>query len=294
MKQSLNKIPYRQLLTQEIVNQCEIALAEDLAGTAEYDITASLIPAGTQAHAEIICREQAVFCGQAWLEEIFQQLNQEISIHWFKQDGDTILAGEKLCKIEGDARALLTGERSAMNFLQTLSATATQTASYIKAMNHPTCQLLDTRKTLPGMRYGQKYAVLCGGGTNHRLSLTDRFLIKENHILACDGIAKALEQARATPLDRLIEIEVESIEELNQALEGGADIIMLDNFSLEKLRQAVKIKVKHSNQPILEASGNVNLQSISSIASTGVDCISVGAITKDIKAIDLSMRITNL
>jgi len=291
MNQKLQKIPYLLQLNEEIEKHCALALEEDLKGQASIDISAALIEPETQASATIISRECAILCGQQWLETIFKLSDQAVKLEWHKQDGERIEADEVICEIQGNARALLTAERSAMNFLQTLSATATCTAIYVKAIANADCELLDTRKTIPGMRFGQKYAVLCGGGKNHRLSLTDRFLIKENHILACGGIAKALQKAKATGLKQLIEIEVESIDEFEQALKGEADIIMLDNFSLEQLGQAVEIKRQHKHTAILEASGNVNLQTIGQIANTGVNCISVGAITKNIAAIDLSMRI---
>ncbi len=293
MPQEIPKVPYLALLNAEIESQSLIALQEDLKGDTTRDISAELIHPQKLAQAAIITREDAILCGQKWVETIFKQLDPKITIRWHKQDGDTIHADEIICEIQGNARAMLTAERSAMNFLQTLSATATLTNTYVKTMANNNCQLLDTRKTIPGMRFGQKYAVLCGGGHNHRLTLSDRFLIKENHILACGGIIPALDQAKACQLSQLIEIEVESIDELKQALQGKADIIMLDNFSIEQLKQGVKLRRQYQNehQVILEASGNVNLNTIDKIAETGVNCISVGAITKNITAIDLSMRL---
>ncbi|MDQ7050341.1 MAG: carboxylating nicotinate-nucleotide diphosphorylase [Enterobacterales bacterium] len=291
MKQRRQKLLYLDQLNQEIENQCGLAVEEDLKGSPLFDISASLIAPSTDAKATIISRENAIVCGQQWVERIFKQLDKQITLFWHKKDGEVVNAEQVICEISGNARAMLTAERSAMNFLQTLSATATTTNVYVKAMANDHCQLLDTRKTIPGMRFGQKYAVLCGGGKNHRLTLTDRFLIKENHIVACGGIASALHKAKAMGLSQLIEIEVESIKELEQAIDGKPDIIMLDNFTNDQLLEAVRLKQKHSHNAILEASGNVNLKTIAKIAETGVDCISVGAITKNIAAIDLSMRI---
>jgi len=288
----LDQSRFEALLTQEIEQMCQIALTEDLAGIDNIDITAELIPEEKQASATLITREAGVLCGQAWVRKIFELLGGRVKIDWFAQDGEKISANQVICRLDGNARDLLTGERSAMNFLQSLSATATLTNAYLEKITDTNCQLLDTRKTIPGMRFGQKYAVKCGGGTNHRLGLSDAFLIKENHILACGSIAKALQNAQKNHPDKLLEIEVESIDELKQALDGGAQVIMLDNFDLESMNEAKLIRDRHTNQAKLEASGNISMATIGKIASTGIDYISVGALTKHIKALDLSMRIT--
>ena len=284
---------FNQLLANEIEQMCQIALAEDLAGTQNTDITAELIAPETNASATLITRENGILCGQKWVNKIFQLLGNGVAIDWQIKDGESMEAGQTICELNGNARQLLTGERSAMNFLQSLSATATITNQYVKQMNNVTCRLLDTRKTIPGMRFGQKYAVLCGGGINHRFGLSDAYLIKENHIMACGGIEQALKQAITNHPDKLLEIEVESIDELSQALAGNAEVIMLDNFSLADMRTARKIVDERNpkNNTKLEASGNVNLATIADIAKTGVDYISVGALTKDIKAVDLSLRV---
>ncbi len=295
MDQSL----FDQLLENEIEQMCRFALEEDLGGKDNCDITAELISADCNATARLITREKGILCGKRWVERIFeilqsQDVNQNgINIKWNIVDGERMAAGQVICELSGNARQLLTGERSAMNFLQSLSATATLTQQYVETMNSETCRLLDTRKTIPGMRFGQKYAVSCGGGTNHRISLSDAFLIKENHIMACGGIKQALKQAITNHPDKLLEIEVESIDELNQALAGHAEVIMLDNFSLLEMQEARSIvdRSKRKDHTKLEASGNVNLATIADIARTGVDYISVGALTKDIKAVDLSLRV---
>jgi len=270
---------------------CAIALAEDLSAENPIDITAALIPADKRATATLISRDNGILCGTQWVEEVFRQLGEEVKVDWKAGDGDKIIAGDTLCILNGDARTILTGERSAMNFLQSLSATATLTAQYVELLNNSNCRLLDTRKTIPGMRFGQKYAVSCGGGQNHRIGLSDAYLIKENHILACGGIALALQTAANAYPDKLLEIEVESLAELKQALDGDAQVIMLDNFSLEAMNKAVTIRDIHRNPAKLEASGNVSLQTLPSIAATGVDFISVGALTKNITALDLSLRV---
>jgi len=270
---------------------CQIALNEDLAGDENTDITAELITNETTASASLITREPGILCGKAWVNKVFQLLGNEVTIKWMLDDGDPMIAGQEICTLNGNARQMLTGERSAMNFLQTLSATATLTNLYVKTMNRSGCRLLDTRKTIPGMRFGQKYAVQCGGGTNHRLGLSDAYLIKENHIMSCGGIKKALSKAIERHPNTLLEIEVENIGELKQAIDGKAQVIMLDNFNNSDLSKAVEIRNVSNHQPKLEASGNVNLLTIANIAKTGVDYISVGALTKDVKAIDLSMRV---
>jgi nicotinate-nucleotide pyrophosphorylase (carboxylating) len=261
------------------------ALAEDI-GTG--DLTALLIADTQQASATIIAREAAVICGQDWLNACFLQLDQHVNIHWHVQEGDAVVAKQLLCTIHGNARALLSAERCALNFLQTLSAVATHTRAYVEAVAGLSVHILDTRKTLPGLRLAQKYAVTVGGGANQRLALYDGILIKENHIAAAGGIQAALQAASALASGAPIQIEVESIDQLQQALNAGASSILLDNFSLADLAEAVK----HNNgRALLEASGNVNLSTVRAIAATGVDRISIGSLSKNIRAIDLSMRI---
>lgn len=260
------------------------ALAEDVGSG---DITAALIPADARARARVICREAAVLCGMAWFDAVFRQLDAGIAITWQAADGDLVQADQTLCTLEGPARALLTGERAALNFLQTLSATATLTRQYVEAVSGTGACVLDTRKTLPGLRSAQKYAVTCGGGHNHRIGLFDAFLIKENHIAASGGIAQAVNRAHETAPGKPVEVEVENLAELGEALAAGAERILLDNMPLETLREAVAINAGRAR---LEASGGVNLQTIRAIAETGVDDISVGGLTKDVRAIDLSMR----
>jgi len=291
----LDKTKFKQLLEQEIQQMCKIALIEDIAGENNSDITAELIAEDKQANAKLLTREAGILCGTAWVEKIFELYahnnNHQVNIDWNFKDGDKLNANDVICTLTGNARAILTGERSAMNFLQSLSATATLTASYADKIKNTNCQLLDTRKTIPGMRFGQKYAVTCGGGTNHRIGLSDAFLIKENHILSCGGIIEALHAAISNHPDKLLEIEVESLEELKLALDGNAQVIMLDNFSLEDMCEAMVMRDKHVNQAKLEASGNVSLETIADIAATGVDYISVGALTKNVEALDLSLRV---
>jgi nicotinate-nucleotide pyrophosphorylase (carboxylating) len=259
-------------------------LAEDIGSG---DITASIIPASTQASAEVVTREGMVLCGKAWFEAVFKQLDPTIGMQWHFQEGENIVANSLLCQLNGPARALLTGERTALNLLQTLSATATCARRYADAVSGTGCQVLDTRKTLPGLRMAQKYAVKCGGCTNHRIGLFDAVLIKENHILASGSISAAVSKARLTG-SAMVEVEVESLTELEEALAAKPDRIMLDNFSMTDLRLAVQ---RNQGQVELEASGNINLENIRSIAETGVDFISIGALTKNLNAIDLSMRI---
>ena len=260
------------------------ALKEDIGSG---DVTAKLIPEDDFSLATIITREPATICGIDWVEEVFAQLDSQIFIEWDVDDGDVVTAGQQLCSLSGATRALLTGERAALNFLQTLSSTATKAAEYTAAIAGTNVKVLDTRKTIPGLRLAQKYAVSCGGAFNHRVGLYDAILIKENHILAAGGISQAVEAARFNSPELLVEVEVENLDELQQALDAKVNRIMLDNFDLDLLRQAVTITNKQSE---LEASGNVTLETIRAIAETGVDYISTGAITKDIKAIDLSMR----
>lgn len=268
--------------------QVQQALAEDV-GTG--DITAQLIPADAHSEATIISRDKAVIAGCAWVDAVFQQLDaqatQPTQIEWQVTDGAQVEENQVLCRLQGLSRTLLTGERCALNFLQTLSATATVTKGYVDCISHTEARLLDTRKTVPGLRLAQKYAVQCGGGVNHRLGLYDAFLIKENHIAAAGSIAAAVQAARALAADKPVEVEVENFEELNQALGAQVERVLLDNFSLEDLRSAVALAKGRTE---LEASGGVNLQTIAAIAETGVDFISVGALTKDVQAVDLSMR----
>ena len=259
-------------------------LAEDVGGG---DLTASIIPETKQASALVLTREAMVLCGQAWFEAVFRQLDPAIVIEWQVQEGDDVAAGSVLCQLRGPARALLTGERTALNLLQTLSATATVARRYANAVAGSGCKVLDTRKTLPGLRLAQKYAVKCGGCVNHRIGLFDAILIKENHIIAAGSIGAAISQARAIS-NVMVEIEVESLDELQEALAAHPDRIMLDNFSLQQLKNAVAM---NQGQAELEASGNITLETIRDIAETGVDYISIGALTKNVQAIDLSMRI---
>jgi len=276
-------------LTAEINNNASRALTEDM-GTG--DLTALLLPAGQSAGASVISRENATLCGIRWFEACFRQIAPQTQISWFVQDGDAIAAGQSLCEVIGNARALLSAERPALNFLQTLSAVATQTRRYVEAVTGTGAAIVDTRKTLPGLRLAQKYAVKCGGGVNHRLGLYDGILIKENHIIAAGGIAQALQAARkiARP-EVFIQIEVETLDQLQQALAAGAEMVLLDNFELTQLRSAVALTTElASGRAVLEASGGITLENVRAIAQTGVDRISVGSLTKDVKAVDLSMR----
>jgi nicotinate-nucleotide pyrophosphorylase (carboxylating) len=265
------------------------ALSEDLGGTvnAERDITAQLLPADKQAKATVITREPGVFCGRRWLEEVFIQLGGQVKIEWLVEDGDKLVPNQPLCHLSGSARILLTGERTALNFVQTLSGVASAVNRYVELLQGTQTRLLDTRKTLPGLRTALKYAVLCGGGSNHRLGLSDAFLIKENHIIASGSIKNAVEKAFWLHADVPVEVEVESLDELQQALDAGADIVMLDNFSVEMMRDAVALAQGRTQ---LEVSGNVTDQTLREFAETGVDYISVGALTKHVTALDLSMR----
>ena len=270
-----------------IAAQVAQALTEDIASG---DVTASLIPADRQGQAQVIARESLVVCGQAWFNECFRQLNPECQIDWQVAEGSTQTANTVLCQITGPARALLSAERSALNFLQTLSATATETRRYVDAIAGLPCQIMDTRKTLPGLRLAQKYAVTVGGGVNQRVGLYDGVLIKENHILAAGSITAALAQAKCDiPPHIPVQIEVENHAELEEALTAGATLILLDNMDYSQLRQAVALTAGRAQ---LEASGNVNLERVREIAATGVDRISIGGLTKHVQAIDLSMRFT--
>lgn len=266
------------------------ALREDLGGevNADNDITAKLLPHETRSHAVIITREDGVFCGKRWVEEVFTQLaGDDVQIVWHIDDGDTVKADQPLIELDGPARVLLTGERTALNFVQTLSGVASEVRRYVTLLEGTHTQLLDTRKTVPGLRTALKYAVLCGGGANHRLGLSDAFLIKENHIIASGSVRQAVEKAFWLHPDVPVEVEVESLDELDDALKAGADIIMLDNFETDQMREAVK---RTRGQAQLEVSGNVTFDTLREFAETGVDYISVGALTKHIRALDLSMR----
>ena len=268
-------------LPADIAGTVRRALDEDL-GTG--DLTAGLIPEGAAGVARVVSREPAVLCGSPWFDEVFRQLDKEVRIVWERRDGDTIASGQGICTLKGPARALLSGERTALNFLQLLSGTATVTREYAALIAHTTTRLLDTRKTLPGLRSAQKYAVVCGGGVNHRMGLYDAILIKENHIRASGSISAALAQAGETR--RRIEIEVEDEAQLEEALAGGADVIMLDNFSLEQVRRAVQL---NDGRARLEISGGVDKNSLAELAEAGVDYISAGALTKHVRAVDFSM-----
>lgn len=263
------------------------ALEEDLRNG---DLTAQLIPEHTPGHATVITRQQMVLCGTQWFEECFRALDANCEVRWLLPEGAVAEAGQTLCEIRGEARALLTAERSALNFLQLLSATATATRRYVYAVAGLKAKIMDTRKTLPGLRMAQKYAVAVGGGHNQRIGLFDGILIKENHILAAGGIRSALEQAfRLAPPQATVQIEVENLDELREALDAGAKLILLDNFNLDDMRAAVALTAGRAE---LEASGGVNLQTVRAIAETGVDRISIGSLTKDVQAVDLSMRFT--
>ncbi len=271
-------------LPNDIQTTVARALVEDI-GTG--DVTAGLIPADKQASATVISREDATLCGVAWFNEVFRQLDPAVQIDWQYQDGDRVEANALLCSLRGSARSILSGERAALNFLQTLSATATATRRYVDLVAHTQCRILDTRKTLPGLRTAQKYAVLCGGGTNHRIGLYDRVLIKENHIMAAGSITAAIQQARQLHPGILVEVETENLQELAEASAAQADIIMLDEYSLDAMREAVRVT---AGKIPLEASGGVSPETLVAIAETGVDFVSIGGITKHVRAVDLSMR----
>ncbi len=296
-----SELPTNEMSTlqQDIATTVSWALKEDLATlgeqtpSTEQDITAMLIPEQEQAVANVITREDCIVCGVAWVNEVFTQLDaaQEglanTKITWLVNDGEAVKANTTLFELEGNARTLLTGERTALNFLQTLSGTATLTSRYVKELSGTDTKLLDTRKTLPGLRTAQKYAVLCGGGVNHRIGLFDAFLIKENHIVSCGGIAQAVASAKKNHSDKTVEVEVESMDELQQALDAGADIIMLDNFTPVMIEQAVTAT---RGKAKLEVSGNMTIEILQEYTKAGVDFISSGALTKHVQAVDLSMR----
>lgn len=274
----------QSLLEQSIQINIQQALQEDIG---DGDITALLTPEDEQATATIITREDMVLAGQPWVNALIQAYDPNVKIEWLKQEGEQVQANEAFLKLAGSARSLLTVERPALNFVQTLSAVATKVAHYVKELEGLQTKLLDTRKTIPGLRIAQKYAVTVGGGQNHRLGLFDAFLIKENHIMAAGGIPQAIAKAHEIAPGKPVEVEVETWDELNQALEAGADIVMLDNFSQQQMIDAVKHVAGRCK---LEASGNITLTNLREVASTGVDYISMGALTKDVKAVDLSMR----
>jgi nicotinate-nucleotide pyrophosphorylase (carboxylating) len=264
------------------------ALDEDVGGG---DVTAALIPPLARAHATVLCREEAVLCGTAWFESTFQHLDPMVQIQWHATDGQDVRADSIVCSLAGNARALLTGERTALNFLQTLSGTATAARRYAEVVAGTDCRVLDTRKTLPGLRRAQKYAAACGGVANHRIGLFDAVLIKENHLAAVGGIEAAVEAARAANPALPIEVEVEDLAQTEVALRAGADTLLLDNFSLADLRRAVALNLELRTPPArLEASGNVTLDTLGEIAATGVHFVSVGAVTKHVRAVDLSLR----
>jgi nicotinate-nucleotide pyrophosphorylase (carboxylating) len=264
------------------------ALAEDLGSG---DVTAALIDPAKRAAAEVILRESAVLCGSAWFDEVFRQIDRSIAVQWLRSDGEALVPNTTVCRLQGPARTMLSGERTALNFLQTLSGTATATSRFVAAIRGTPARILDTRKTLPGLRAAQKYAVRCGGGHNHRQGLYDAVLIKENHIAAFGSIGGAVTRARAQAPEFLLEVEVENIEQLREALETQADRLLLDNFTIAQLREAVAIRNSHGGaRKELEASGGIDLATIRTVAETGVDWISVGGITKHLQATDYSMR----
>ncbi|HMV18938.1 MAG TPA: carboxylating nicotinate-nucleotide diphosphorylase [Zoogloea sp.] len=272
-------------LRVEVQRSVAASLAEDI-GTG--DLTARLIPAAREARGRVITREDAVLCGTAWFDAAFAALEPSASVIWHARDGERVKPGQLLCEVDASARALLTAERTALNFVQLLSGTATLTATFVEAVAGTRARIVDTRKTLPGLRLAQKYAVKVGGGTNHRIGLYDGILIKENHIIAAGSIRAVIEQARAiAPSNVFIEVEVETLDQLREALAAGARMILLDNMDLDQMREAVRL---NEGRAELEASGGVNLQRVRAIAETGVDRISIGSLTKDVRAIDLSLR----
>jgi nicotinate-nucleotide pyrophosphorylase (carboxylating) len=274
-------------LPADLSDQVSRALREDIGSG---DITADLIPVRQQARARVLCREDAVLCGAPWFDETFRQLDRQVRIDWRIAEGALAPANSIVCELTGPARPILTGERTALNFLQLLSATASITRRYVEALAGTRCRILDTRKTIPGLRSAQKYAVRCGGGDNHRLGLYDMALIKENHIAAAGSIGTAVSAARQQAAALRVEVEVENLAQLRQALDAHAELVMLDNFDLATMARAVALNRAHERPALLEASGGVTLERIAAIAATGVDYISVGSLTKNVDAIDLSMR----
>jgi len=275
-------------LPADLGAQVDAALREDIGSG---DVSAALVPAGQRVRGSIVTREAAILCGRAWADETFRRLDPQVRLGWHAADGERIAADQVIFEIEGPARAVLTGERTALNFLQLLSGTATATRRLVDAVAGTPCRILDTRKTLPGLRTAQKYAVRCGGGDNHRMGLYDRVLIKENHIAAAGSLTGAIEAARRSAPELTVEVEVESQAELEEALDAKPDIVMLDDFSLAALQAAVKLNQARGRPVKLEASGSVSLETVRAIAATGVDYISVGALTKHVRAVDLSMRL---
>jgi len=275
-------------LPADLGAQVDAALREDIGSG---DVSAALVPAGQRVRGSIVTREAAILCGRAWADETFRRLDPQVRLGWHAADGERLAADQVIFEIEGPARAVLTGERTALNFLQLLSGTATATRRLVDAVAGTPCRILDTRKTLPGLRTAQKYAVRCGGGDNHRMGLYDRVLIKENHIAAAGSLTGAIEAARRSAPELTVEVEVESQAELEEALDAKPDIIMLDDFSLAALQAAVKLNQARGRPVKLEASGSVSLETVRAIAATGVDYISVGALTKHVRAVDLSMRL---
>ncbi|NIM69708.1 MAG: carboxylating nicotinate-nucleotide diphosphorylase [Xanthomonadales bacterium] len=271
---------------EEIAAQVARALAEDIG---DGDCTAGLIPAAAQLTTRVICRQAAVLCGVAWFQEAYRQLDPSVSVSWSAGDGDPLQPGQAVCRVRGPARAVLSGERTALNFLQTLSATATRAARYLAAIQGTQARILDTRKTVPGLRAAQKYAVRCGGADNHRMGLFDAILIKENHIAAAGSIAAAVSAARAQHPDLPLEVEVEGLAQIGEACAVGVERVLLDNFSLADLRAAVQ---RYGDHIELEASGQIDLERVRAVAETGVDFISVGDLTKSLEAVDFSMRFT--
>jgi len=275
-------------LPRDLASQVEAALREDIGSG---DVTAALVPAAQRVRGSVITRENAVLAGRPWVDATFRHLDPQVQLAWHANDGEPVTANQVVFEIAGSARPVLTGERTALNFLQLLSATATATRRFVDAVSGTGCTILDTRKTIPGLRSAQKYAVLCGGGHNHRLGLYDRILIKENHIAAAGSLAGAIRAARSHAPGMTVEVEVESLAELEEALAGAPDIVMLDDFTHADLRSAVALNHTRGRQVKLEASGSVSLESVRAIAETGVDFISIGSLTKHIRAIDLSMRL---
>jgi nicotinate-nucleotide pyrophosphorylase (carboxylating) len=271
-------------LYQLIINQAANALDEDVGSG---DISAELIDAEVWLETELLVREDAVLCGCQWFDEVFRQCDKKITTRWHASDGERITANSVVCEVSGPARGLLTAERSALNFLQTLSGTATLTRTYSDQIRHTRCKILDTRKTIPQLRVAQKYAVLCGGGSNHRIGLFDAFLIKENHLAASGGIANTVARAREMHPDKFLEVEVENLEQLQQAIDAGVERALLDNFSLADMNRAVELNHRRIE---LEASGNIQADKLLHIAASGVDFISIGALTKNLRAIDFSLR----
>jgi nicotinate-nucleotide pyrophosphorylase (carboxylating) len=273
----------------DLPDQVSRALREDIGSG---DVTAALIPTGQQAQARVLCREAAVICGAPWFDETFRQLDPAVRVEWRIAEGARAPANSIVCGLTGPARPILTGERTGLNFLQLLSGTASVTARYVEALRGTRCRILDTRKTIPGLRTAQKYAVRCGGGGNHRLGLYDMVLIKENHIAAAGSIGAAVSAARAQSPGLRVEVEVENLEQLRQVLDAHAELVLLDNFDLDNMRAAVALNRAHQRPALLECSGGITLERVPAIAATGVDFISVGSLTKNVEAIDLSMRFT--